>query len=131
MPRLTARSTTKVLLAAMLGFAVSAPLSEAKDRREGFRSDRHDDRDNRRDRKRHRPAPIQGGNGLPSVVPGVGTYAGDISAVRQRGNGIYFSIRGRTPGSAIEVNRTRVITVTPDTRNDACNWENGVCVVRP
>src|SRR5215217_1947123 len=32
-----------------------------------------------------------GGDGFPSPVPGIGTYAGGLSAWRDPGNGIYFS----------------------------------------
>ncbi|WP_034853002.1 hypothetical protein [Sinorhizobium sojae] len=75
---------------------------------------------------------------VPSVIPGIGTYAGNISAYRDEGNGIYFrradsygyiaenGVYARAPGK-----RAKIIVVTPGVNASACSFEAGVCVVRP
>lgn len=75
---------------------------------------------------------------LPSVVPGLGTYAGDLSAFVDEGNGIYFSRSGGYRYLADDrlyaappTKRAKVITVSPRISASACSWEAGVCVVRP
>lgn len=79
-----------------------------------------------------------GGYDLPSVIPDLGTYAGNLSAYRDQGNGIYFSQAGRYRyvaetgiDAAPPAKRAKIITVTPQTIASACSWEEGVCVVRP
>ncbi|HXV29181.1 MAG TPA: hypothetical protein VD840_02515, partial [Sinorhizobium sp.] len=79
-----------------------------------------------------------GGYDLPSVVPGLGTYAGNLSAFRDEGNGIYFSRTGdyrylaeSSFDAAPPAKRAKVIIVSPQTNALACSWEAGVCVVRP
>jgi hypothetical protein len=97
--------------------------------------------DGRRDRNRgfHGRHDVVGGDGLPSVVGGVGTFAGGISAVRLKGNGIYFAsdvdIAG-VPGTSFEVPQAKIIAVGEDFIDsrfdirDACAYENGVCIIR-
>ncbi|WEX88938.1 hypothetical protein PZN02_001466 [Sinorhizobium garamanticum] len=79
-----------------------------------------------------------GGDDFPSVTPGIGTYAGGISAFRQEGNGIYFSQYGNynylTEGAADPappLNRAKIIVVSPQQNDRVCSWEHGVCVIRP
>lgn len=79
-----------------------------------------------------------GGDDFPSVTPGIGTYAGGISAFRQEGNGIYFRQYGNynylTEGAtdpAPPLNRAKIIVVSPQPNDRACSWEHGVCVIRP
>ncbi|MDK1377199.1 MULTISPECIES: hypothetical protein [unclassified Sinorhizobium] len=79
-----------------------------------------------------------GGDDFPSVTPGIGTYAGGISAFRQEGNGIYFSQYGGdnyyTEGAidpAPPLKRAKIIVVSPQSNDSACSWEHGVCVIRP
>ncbi|MCA1492611.1 hypothetical protein [Sinorhizobium alkalisoli] len=75
---------------------------------------------------------------VPSVIPGIGTYAGNLSAYRDEGNGIYFS-RASSYGYIAENGfypqapgkRAKIIVVTPGTNASACSFESGVCVVRP
>lgn len=78
---------------------------------------------------------VVGGNGLPSHVARIGTYAGGISAVSFKRNGIYFSadgggeylpVRGRI--SSVE---PRIISVNKRSANANCSYEAGVCVIRP
>ena len=73
------------------------------------------------------------GDGLPSFVPG-GTYVGGISAVYQRGNGLYVSI---APGffaapnlRALPAPKAKIITVSDSRANAGCSMEVGVCVIR-
>ncbi|WEX77222.1 hypothetical protein PYH37_005611 [Sinorhizobium numidicum] len=79
-----------------------------------------------------------GGYDFPSVTPGIGTYAGGISAFREEGNGIYFSRDGGYGYFAENIaeptppaKRAKIIIVSPQTNASACSWEHGVCVVRP
>jgi hypothetical protein len=79
-----------------------------------------------------------GGYDLPSVIPGLGTYAGSLSAYREQGNGIYFSRAGsyryvaeNGTDAYAPAKRAKIIVVTPQTSASACSWEAGVCVVRP
>ncbi|MCA1443333.1 hypothetical protein I6F07_24555 [Ensifer sp. IC4062] len=79
-----------------------------------------------------------GGDDFPSVTPGIGTYAGGISAFRQEGNGIYFRQYGNynylTEGATAStppLNRAKIIVVSPQPNDRVCSWEHGVCVIRP
>jgi hypothetical protein len=81
---------------------------------------------------------IDGGYDFPSGIPGLGTYAGNLSAYQQPGNGIYFSQAGSysyfaeddvEPASPAE--RPKIIVVSPQTNASACSWEHGICVIRP
>ncbi len=90
-----------------------------------------------RERER-RERPVYGGNGLPSVLPGIGTYTGGLSAVRVPGSGVYIQVdhdRGARarPGNPIvdDSGETKVIHVSPSNSRRACSYEAGVCVVRP
>lgn len=77
---------------------------------------------------------LYGGNGLPSWVPGIGTFAGDISAVADFGNGVYISTGGPFFGErqvAPPPPDAKIIVVKPDMKNGGCSIENGVCVIRP
>lgn len=80
---------------------------------------------------------IDGGYDFPSVVPGLGTYAGSLSAYQEPGNGIYFSQAGsysyfaeNGPETA-PAERPKIIVVSPQANASACSWEQGVCVIRP
>ena len=79
----------------------------------------------------HRDA-VDGGAGLPSVVPGIGTFAGSISAVRVRGSGIYFAVEGsRSDVVTYRPPVARIIEVDAEMDDSACSYEAGVCVIRP
>ncbi|WP_170973311.1 hypothetical protein [Rhizobium sp. FKY42] len=82
----------------------------------------------------HQRRDVVAGNGLPSYVRGIGTFAGGLSAVRFRGNGIYFFADGIGNGSAATVGPgAKIITVSPTGKTNgksACAMEHGVCVVR-
>jgi hypothetical protein len=75
-----------------------------------------------------------GGEGLPSVISGLGTFAGSLSALRVRGNGIYFAsdfTRTGNPGETLLAPRPKVISVgVPENAGQACAYEAGVCVIR-
>ncbi len=84
------------------------------------------------------PRPIYGGNGLPSVLPRIGTYTGGLSAIEVPGNGIYIQVdhnRGARalPGNPVveDNGNAKIIRVTPSNNRSACSYEAGVCVVRP
>jgi len=88
-------------------------------------------------------APIYGSYDadLPSVIPGIGTYAGDLSAYEEVGNGIYFrrtlDYRYVAENDFYDfydsppMKRAKIIFVTPKTNASACSFEAGVCVIRP
>lgn len=74
---------------------------------------------------------IVGGAGLPSVVPGIGTFAGSISAARVRGNGIYFAVEGsRSDVVSYRPPVAKIIEVEAEMEDSACSYEAGVCVIR-
>lgn len=83
-------------------------------------------------------APTFGNYDGPSVIPGLGTYAGNLSAYAEEGNGIYFR-RNRSYRYVAEndfhgdapMKRAKIIFVTPKTNASACSFEAGVCVIRP
>lgn len=113
-----------------LGFAISAALvvlaspSLAEEQRRGH----HDYHKG----FAHHDRAIVGGDGLPSVVPGLGTFAGSIAAVRVGNNGIYFAssvaVRKASPYQAP---KARIIEVSQENPASACSFEAGVCVIRP
>ena len=76
---------------------------------------------------------VIGGNGLPSVVPGLGTFAGSLTAVRVKGTGIYMAIEkwpvnNRT---TYQPPKAKIIEIDAETGDSACSFEAGVCVIRP
>lgn len=80
----------------------------------------------------HNPPPSYGGGyGLPTIVPGLGTFAGTISALRVRGVGTYFYVEGfgGTKRDMIPAPKAKIISV--ETERDPCSYESGVCVIRP
>lgn len=76
---------------------------------------------------------IIGSNGLPSVIPGIGTFAGSISGLRVKGNGVFFAI-DRAPGPKVVTYRApkaKIIEISAEEPDEACSFEAGVCVIRP
>ncbi|WCK12838.1 hypothetical protein G6L41_011340 [Agrobacterium tumefaciens] len=76
-------------------------------------------------------------DGLPSTLSG-GTYVGGISALRVRGNGNYFAINGGLSRQGATVNmgaqlapKAKIINVRAETTGDACDYQHGVCIIRP
>ncbi|MCL6707378.1 hypothetical protein M8R20_10235 [Pseudomonas sp. R2.Fl] len=113
-----------------LGFAVGAALAAlASSSFAGEHSRRHH---HHHGGFAHHGRAVVGGDGLPSVVPGLGTFAGSIAAVRVKGNGIYFasdiSARKAAPYQAP---KARIIEVSQENPQSACSFEAGVCVIRP
>ncbi len=97
------------------------------------------DRDHRRDRGFNRTQQVIGTDGLPSVVPGVGTFSGGISAMRIKGNGIFFAgERGllNVPETSALAPTAKIISIDGDVASngfqprEACAYEAGVCVIR-
>lgn len=76
-------------------------------------------------------ASVTAASGLPTVIPGIGTYAGAISGVNIRGVGNYFFVdRGpRVVLAPVLAPKARIIVV--DGNDNACSYEAGVCVIRP
>lgn len=76
---------------------------------------------------------VIGSNGLPSVVPGIGTFAGSISAVRIKGNGVFFAIDRNTRPKVVAYRapKAKIIEISADNPEEACSFEAGVCVIRP
>lgn len=76
---------------------------------------------------------VIGSNGLPSVIPGIGTFAGSISGLRVKGNGVFIAI-DRTPGPKLVAHRApkaKIIEISAENPEEACSLEAGVCVIRP
>lgn len=83
-------------------------------------------------RHHHNPPPSYGGGyGLPTIIPGLGTFAGTISALRVRGVGTYFYVEGfgGKKQEMIPAPKAKIISVESD--RDPCSYESGVCVIRP
>ncbi len=80
---------------------------------------------------RHGPSISTVSEGLPSYIPHLGTFVGDIYALRVRGLGNYFYVSKALNGMGQPYirPRARIITVGSDT--SACSMENSVCVIRP
>ena len=74
------------------------------------------------------------GYGLPTALPGVGTYVGGISAVASPGNGNYFTIDGSidlaAPARALPPS-AKIIDVGQRAENEGCDMQHGVCIIRP
>ena len=72
--------------------------------------------------------------GLPTALPGAGTYAGGIEAVADVGNGNYFAIDGSVD---LEAQRpaarpmAKIIEVKPDGNYAGCEMQKGICIIRP
>ncbi len=79
----------------------------------------------------HEPPSYGGGYGVPTIIPGLGTYAGTVTALRVRGVGTYFYVEGfgGKQREMIPAPKAKIITVK--TSKDPCSYENGVCVIRP
>ena len=91
-----------------------------------FRVERH-----HQDRMNHQE--VIGGDGLPSILPGIGTYVGAVSAVSVRGNGIYFAVDNAAllGPTVILAPKAKIIEVDLEGDSSACSYEAGVCVIRP
>lgn len=82
----------------------------------------------------HHPSPppsYGGGYGLPTIVPGLGTFAGSITALRVRGVGTYFYVEGFGGKKPPMVPAPKAKIISVDSAKDPCSYENGVCVIRP
>lgn len=127
---MVSRSSACLLL--VLGVAlVAGGASAGSYERQG---ERHHGRESSEARKhQHRKdhnAAVASPGGLPSIVPGVGTYSGAISAVQIKGVGNYFMVSGNlgADDGPVLAPKARIIEIEGD---DACSYEAGVCVIRP
>ncbi len=122
------------------------------DRRHDYRRDRRWRAEHRRDRRSRdvvrdyrrdrnwQPDYYYDGDSFPSTVPGIGTYAGGLSAWRDPGNGIYFSRESYGNYGYGDVNidvdlgaylgGPQILDVDPAAVDNACSYEKGVCVIR-
>lgn len=99
------------------------------------RNDRHEHRHQRKNRS-FKGQPLYGDGPLPDRVPGLGTFSGGISAERDRGNGIYFSLSGGNSGPRVlmapkPAKGPKIIAVTPDGKGSHCDNAGAVCIIRP
>lgn len=81
---------------------------------------------------RHHHLIIGGGEGVPVVIPGLGTFSGDISVLKIRGHGTYFYVDGLGNNEAepmVPPPNAKVIRVGKD--KSPCSYEEKVCVIRP
>jgi hypothetical protein len=89
--------------------------------------------DRRHGHRHARGEAVIGSNGLPSVIPGIGTFVGSISGLRIKGNGVFFAI-DRSPASKVVAYRApkaKIIEISAENPEEACSLEAGVCVIRP
>lgn len=112
-----------VATAATLLLASSATLVEAGDWHHRYERHHH----------HGRTQAIIGTDGLPSVVPGIGTFSGGISALRIKGNGVFIAVDGGVAPQVIDYRapKAKIIEVSAENQDEACSFEAGVCVIRP
>ena len=91
--------------------------------------------------KKHRggnkgPSGFSGDGALPDYIRNLGTFSGSISAVRDRKNGIYF-YRDRANVGELKIltapspTGPKIIGVTPESFEAACDQQGSVCVIKP
>jgi hypothetical protein len=111
-----------VLTAATILLTLVAAPTKAGERYHGGRHHHHG-----------RGEAVIGSNGLPSVVPGIGTFVGSISALRIKGNGVFLAIE-RNPQPhviAYRAPKAKIIEISAENPEESCAFEAGVCVIRP
>ena len=117
-----------LLILAALTVAFTAPLANAGDFGRKYN---------------HRPRPpVAGYSGLPSVIPGNGTYSGSTAALRIRGNGTYLVGNGayagfgnrsygtRNNAPAALAPKAKIIDVRATGTDANCRYQAGVCIIR-
>ena len=117
-----------LLILAALTVAFTAPLANAADVGRKYN---------------HRPRPpVAGYSGLPSVIPGNGTYSGSTAALRIRGNGTYLVGNGSYAGfgsrsydtrenvPAALAPKAKIIDVSATGIDANCRHQAGVCIIR-
>lgn len=114
---------SRVALASALTFLLASTVASAGDRATDLK--RHNNHSHERG--------IVGSDGLPSVIPGVGTFVGNLSAVRIKGNGIFIAVdRPATRRNmATPAPKAQIIEISAENEDGACSFEAGVCVIRP
>jgi hypothetical protein len=80
---------------------------------------------------RHGPSISTVSEGLPSYIPHLGTFVGDISALRVRGVGNFFYLSKVLNGMGQPYIRPKAKIIHVDSTSSACSMENSVCVIRP
>jgi hypothetical protein len=114
---------SRVALASALALLLASTLASAGDRTP----------DRPRHNYNHHERGIIGSDGLPSVIPGVGTFVGNLSAVRIKGNGIFIAIDRRATHRSVAAPapKAQIIEISAENEDSACSFEAGVCVIRP
>ena len=114
---------SRVALASVVAVLLAPTLASAGDRTMDRPKPNHN----------HHERSIIGSDGLPSVVPGVGTFVGNLSAVRIKGNGIFIAIDRRTTHRSVAAPapKAQIIEISAENEDGACSFEAGVCVIRP
>jgi hypothetical protein len=125
----------RLTMSVVISLAVSAAypvLAEGFDGYGSFASDsRHHGHRGHHDRHRDWVPAYGGGYGVPVVIPGLGTYAGSVSALKVRGNGTYYYAEGFGCESEEPPRLAPMAKIVDATREAPCSYENGVCVIRP
>lgn len=111
-----------VLTAATIVLSSVASITLAGERHDGGHGHNHG-----------RSEAVIGSNGLPSVIPGIGTFAGSISGVRIKGNGVFLAIdrNARPKVVSYRAPKAKIIEISAENPEEACAFEAGVCVIRP
>lgn len=111
-----------VLTAATIVLSSIATLAVAGERHDGHHGRHHG-----------RGEAVIGSNGLPSVIPGIGTFAGSISGLRIKGSGVFFAIDRNTQPKVVAYRapKAKIIEISAENPEQACSFEAGVCVIRP
>ena len=126
-PDMMSSRPNSLLILAALTVAFTAPLANAGDFGRKYN---------------HRPRPpVAGYSGLPSVIPGNGTYSGSTAALRNRGNGTYlvgngafvsgnssYGARRHTPAALAP--KAKIIDVGAMGTDTNCRYQSGVCIIR-
>jgi hypothetical protein len=126
-PDMMSSRHNSLLILAALSVAFTAPLANAGDFGRKYNS-------------RPRPS-ITGHSGLPSVIPGNGSYSGSTAALRIRGNGTYLASNGlyfsgygtygaRKNTHVVLAPKAKIIDVRAVGPNANCRYQAGVCIIR-
>lgn len=113
---------SRVASASALALLLASTLASAGDR--ATDRPRHNDH--------HHDRGTIGSDGLPSVIPGVGTFVGNLSAVRIKGNGIFIAVdqRATSRHETAPAPKAQIIEISAENEDSACAFEAGVCVIR-
>lgn len=116
----------RLSLTVMTALAVLLPTVS-----DGFAGDRRND-DRKLRRHHHRPVVIIDRSPAINVIPGTGTYSGSITVYHVPGMGTSTWLQGVRRNVAMVPAPVDMKIIAVDEEGDnACSYENGVCVIRP